>query len=117
MGFYLARCVARQTPREARPKFLIVLWLDSYATSWYTYSMSIFVATGRYKKRDGSYYVYYVLREGYWDKRERRIKQRYVGYIGTRPVLSLSNARKLAQKAGITLDELRRVRGLTIVDD
>lgn len=43
--------------------------------------------------------------------------RRYVAYVGRTKTLYLAKARKLARKIGITLDELRRVRGLRIVED
>lgn len=74
----------------------------------------MFLAKGRRKRKDGSYYCYYVLREAYWDKGERRQKQRHLAYVGTKRTISLDRARKLAKKLGITVEDLRRVRRLKI---
>jgi hypothetical protein len=68
------------------------------------------------RRADGTKRYYFVLRHTEWSKRERRPIQRYLGYIGAKPVLSLKRAKALAKKLGITLDDLRAVRGLKITE-
>jgi len=74
----------------------------------------MFLTTGRRKMKDGSYYTYYVLKETYWDKAEKRQKQRYLAYVGVRRTISQEKAEKIAQKLGCSLDALKRV-GIRIV--
>jgi hypothetical protein len=78
---------------------------------------TMYLARISVRRADGTKRYYFVLRHTEWSKRERRPIQRYLGYIGAKPVLGLKRAKALAKKAGIGLDELRRVNGLRIVDD
>jgi hypothetical protein len=75
----------------------------------------MYLVQARSKRRNG-YYKFYVLRETYWDSREKRQKQRYLAYIGPYPVISRERAKKIAKKLGINLEQLRRVRRLRILD-
>jgi len=81
------------------------------------YACSMYLAKVSVRRADGSKRFYYVLRHTEWSKTERRPIQRYLGYIGAKPILPLKRAKALAKKTGIGLAELRRVRGLRIVDD
>jgi hypothetical protein len=76
----------------------------------------MYLIKGRYKKRDGSYYTFWVLRETVWDRAQKRSVQRYVAYVGPKRTITLQRAQALAKKIGCTVDDLRRVRGLKIVE-
>ena len=78
--------------------------------------MSIFVAKGHRKKSDGSRYEFYVLRETTWDKKAKAVKQGYLAYLGTKPVITGAKAQAIAKKVGVKVDDLRKVRGLKIKD-
>jgi len=80
------------------------------------YACSMYLAKVSVRRADGSKRFYYVLRHTEWSKTERRPIQRYLGYIGAKPVLSLKRAKALAKKLGVTLDDLGAVRGLKIVE-
>lgn len=75
--------------------------------------MSIYVAKTIRRFAKGQR-TYFVLRANIWDKREKRQRTLYLGYLGVKPVLSLDRAKKIATKLGIGLEDLRRVRGLRI---
>jgi hypothetical protein len=62
-------------------------------------------------------WTYYFLRDSKWDARKKRSRNVYLAYVGVRPVLTLKKARAIAKKLGVTLDDLKAVRGLRIVDD
>lgn len=70
-----------------------------------------------FQKVGGKKYAYWVLKETVWDKELKRNVQKYLAYIGRRPVLTLEKAQAICQKLGITLDELRRVRRLKIIEE
>lgn len=70
-----------------------------------------------FQKVGGKKYAYWVLKETVWDKELKRNVQKYLAYIGRRPVLTLAKAQAICQKLGITLDELRRVRRLKIIEE
>lgn len=74
----------------------------------YTHSMSIFIAKGG---RGGKYYV---LKQTVWDKKTKAQRQHYVAYLGASKTITLAKARAIAKKLGISLDDLRKVRGLRI---
>jgi len=61
-------------------------------------------------------WVYYFLRESVWNPRTSRPRHIYKAYIGPHPVLTLEKAQKIAEKIGCTIDELKRVRGLKIIE-
>jgi hypothetical protein len=58
-----------------------------------------------------------VLRQNVWDYQEKRQKTKYVAYLGVKPVLPLAKALKLARRLRLDLDDLKRVRGLKIIED
>jgi hypothetical protein len=62
-------------------------------------------------------WVYYFLRDTQWDPKTKKRRNIYLAYVGVRPVLTLKKARAIAKKLGVTIDDLRCVRGLTIVSD
>lgn len=66
-------------------------------------------------RADGKPWHYYILRDTIWDKRLKRQRHIYRAYIGHYPVISESKARTICRKLGITLDDLKRVRGLKII--
>lgn len=69
-----------------------------------------------YKKRvDGTKGYYYVLYRSYWDYIQKRQKNKYLAYLGTKPEISEEKAKQIATKLGISLDELRKVKKLTIL--
>jgi hypothetical protein len=78
---------------------------------------TMYLAKISVRRADGTKRYYFVLRHTEWSKTERRPIQRYLGYVGAKPILPLKRAKALAKKAGIGLDELRRVNGLRIVSD
>jgi hypothetical protein len=51
---------------------------------------------------------------GFQEKEARNV---YLAYIGTKPVLTEKKARAIAKKLGVTLDDLKAVRGLRIIED
>jgi hypothetical protein len=69
------------------------------------------------RRADGSQRAYYVLTSTVWDKKAKRPRRKYLAYIGTEPSITLKKAREIAQKINCSLDELKAVRGLKIVDD
>jgi hypothetical protein len=79
--------------------------------------MGLYVARMYRNLASGKRLTYHVLRQNVWDYREKRQKTKYVAYLGVKPVLPLSKAIKLARRLRLTLDDLKRVRGLRIVDD
>jgi hypothetical protein len=62
-------------------------------------------------------WVYYFLRDTIWDSKKKKRRNVYRAYIGPRPVLTLKKARQIARKLDVSLDELKRVRGLKIIED
>jgi hypothetical protein len=79
--------------------------------------MGLYIARVYKNLASGRRLAYHVLRRNEWDYASKRQVTRYVCYLGKRPVLPLSKALKLARRLRLTLDDLRRVRGLTIVSD
>jgi hypothetical protein len=77
----------------------------------------MYLAKVSVRRADGSKRFYYVLRHTEWSKTERRPIQRYLGYIGPKPVITLEKAQALCQKLGIGLIDLQNVKGLQIIDD
>ena len=84
---------------------------------------AMFLAESKRKAADGSTYPYYSLRRAYWDPDEKRNKQETLAGIGREPRLTESEARELAERVSgtlgetVTVDDLREVRRLEIVDD
>ncbi len=60
---------------------------------------------------------YYVLRRNFWDEKARAVRQQYLAYVGATPAITLEKAREIAQKIGCSLEELKAVNGLKIVDE
>jgi hypothetical protein len=79
--------------------------------------MGLYVARVYKNLASGKQLTYHVLRMNVWDYREKRQKTKYVAYLGVKPVLPLSKALKLARKLRLSLDDLKRVRGLRIIED
>jgi hypothetical protein len=79
--------------------------------------MGLYVARMYRNLASGKRLTYFVLRQNVWDYREKRQKTKYVGYLGVKPVLPISKALKLARKLRLSLDDLKRVRGLRIIED
>ena len=83
----------------------------------------MFVTQQRTKRREGGYYTYWVIRESYWDKKQKRQRQRHLATIGKTQKLSLDEARDLAEelteKTGreVTVDELRGMKRIRVVED
>ncbi|MBI1743944.1 hypothetical protein HYR54_12895 [Candidatus Acetothermia bacterium] len=78
----------------------------------------MFVTQHRRKRQDGSEYRYWVLKRVVWDKKLKKNRQEYVSYIGpgAKPVLSLSKAKAICKKTGLTLHHLDSVKRLKITD-
>jgi len=76
--------------------------------------MSIYIAKAFKKMASGKRLIYFVLRQNVWDHTEKRQRTKYIAYVGKQPVLSLEKAREIADKLGIELEELARVRRLEI---
>lgn len=77
-------------------------------------TMGIYLARTFQRRADGSKRVYYILRLNYWDFDQKRQRARYLAYLGREPVLTEEKAKALAKKLGVTIDDLRLVRGLRI---
>jgi hypothetical protein len=77
----------------------------------------MYIAKTFVRRADGSKRYYFVLRDTIWDKVQKRPVQKYVAYLGVQPIISLERAQEIAQENGLTIDDLKRVRGLTIVND
>jgi len=77
---------------------------------------AMYLIQGRRKRPDGSYYTFWVLRETVWDKSQKRPVQKYLGYVGRYPVISEKKAKQIAKKIGCSIDDLRRVKGLKIIE-
>lgn len=67
------------------------------------------------RRADGTKRYYYVLRHTTWSKKEKRPIQRYLAYIGPKAIITEVKARKIAKKVSVSLDDLKRVRGLKII--
>lgn len=76
----------------------------------------MFLAKTTRRSGDGSLRTYYVLRDSYWDKKLKRQRHRYIAYLGPKPVLTLAKARALARKLDCSLEDLKRVKRLKIVE-
>jgi hypothetical protein len=77
----------------------------------------MYIAKTFVRRADGTKRYYFVLRHTVWDKVQKRPVQKYIAYLGVQPIISLERAQEIAQENGLTIDDLRRVRGLTIVSD
>jgi hypothetical protein len=77
----------------------------------------MYIAKTFVRRADGTKRYYFVLRDTIWDKVQKRPVQKYIAYLGVQPIISLERAQEIAQENGLTIDDLRRVRGLTIVNN
>jgi hypothetical protein len=77
----------------------------------------MYIAKTFVRRADGTKRYYFVLRHTVWDKVQKRPVQKYVAYLGVQPIITLARAQEIAQENGLTIDDLKRVRGLTIVHD
>jgi hypothetical protein len=63
---------------------------------------------------------YYVLKKSMWEPGKDgpgATRQRYIAYVGKEPQLTRKKALKICAEKGLKLEDLKRVRGLTIVED
>jgi hypothetical protein len=60
--------------------------------------------------------AYYQLCTNLWDTKKKAVKQVYLASAGRHKTISLEKAREIAKKIGCSLDDLRAVNGLRIVD-
>ncbi len=67
-----------------------------------------------WKTVNGKRYPAWVLKKAVWDKDQKRQKQVYVAYVGTKKVLSWTKAQEICQDKGISLEELQHVKRLQI---
>jgi len=79
--------------------------------------MSLYISRVYRKLASGKKLVYFVLRANVWDYAEKRQRTKYVSYLGKEPKLSLKRAREIAKRIGIKPEDLKRVRGLKIIED
>ena len=79
------------------------------------YIHGMYLAKISVRRADGSKRFYFVLRHTEWSKTEKRPIQRYLGYIGPKPQIPLEKARALCKKLKISLEDLRKIRGLKII--
>lgn len=85
--------------------------------------MAFILVKTRRQTKDGKIYPFYALRENYWDSQAKATRQRHIIYVGTKPEITESRARELAQRISektgrrITVEDLRKVRRLRIVPD
>jgi len=77
----------------------------------------LILAKTRRQTKAGKQYPFYVLRENAWDTTVQATRQRYIAYVGVRPILTESKAGSICEAKGLTLDQLRAVKGLSIVPD
>jgi hypothetical protein len=80
-------------------------------------SQGFYIARNPTNLASGKRRVYYVLRRSVWDREEKRRKTLYVAYLGVKPELPLSRAKKICKRWRIPLEALWSVRRLKIVDD
>ena len=66
--------------------------------------------------RNGKKYEAWVLKSAFWDKENKRMKQKYLAYIGKTKSIKLDQALKICEKLEISLDELRSVKRLRIIE-
>jgi len=85
-------------------------------TSTECYSdLSMFLAK-TWSKRNGKKYEAWVLKSAIWDKETKRMKQKYLAYIGKTKSISLDKALQICEKLNISLDELKRVKRLRVLE-
>jgi hypothetical protein len=83
--------------------------------------MTIFVSkAGRsYQTKAGAKktYRYYVLKANVWDSKVHAQRQKFLISLGAKPQLPISKAKELCKQWGISLEKLKSVKRLKIVDD
>jgi hypothetical protein len=77
--------------------------------------MSLFLAKLK-RVVKGKEYVYWTLRQNVWTK-GKGLKQRYIASLGRSRSISTERAKEIAKKIGCSLEELKAVNGLKVVDD
>jgi hypothetical protein len=77
----------------------------------------MYIAKTFVRRADGTKRYYFVLRHTIWDKAQKRPVQKYIAYLGVQPIITFWRAQEIAEESGLTIDDLRRIRGLTITDD
>lgn len=80
-------------------------------------AMSVFITRSRKQPASGPSYEFLELRENYYDKTVKGVRQRYIGYLGRRAVLTASQAKRICRRRGLRMEQLRRVKGLKLVPD
>jgi hypothetical protein len=81
-------------------------------------TMALFLTKGSKKPKGkaDTTHTFYVLRENRWDREAKAQRQRHVAYIGVTPEITQAKAERICREKGITMDQLRRVRRLRIVE-
>ncbi len=76
----------------------------------------MFLARAGKKRKDGSYYTYWVIRHAFWDKKQKRVVLKNLAYLTSNkePVIPLHKAQAIARKLGITVEKLAKIKGLRI---
>lgn len=83
--------------------------------------MAIFISKTT-QIQNGRRYGYYILKANLWDAETKAVRQRYLASLGTTKTITVAKAKELIKRLrakgfDVTLDDLRRVRGLKIVAD
>lgn len=68
------------------------------------------------QRKGGRVYVYYALRETYWDPEKKTLRQRYLAGLGPSRRIRPKRAQEICKKLKISLEELRAVKGLRIAE-
>lgn len=80
--------------------------------------MALFLTRGTKKPKGkaNATHRFYVLRESRWDRETKDSQQRHVAYIGVKPEITQEKAERICEEKGITMDQLRGVKRLTILE-
>lgn len=78
---------------------------------------SLFLVQTRKQLKDGRKYPFWELRESRYEPKIGAMKPRYIAYIGISKTITESKARSICEAKGLTLEQLRAVKGLMIVPD
>jgi len=78
--------------------------------------MSLFLAKSRRQMKNGTIYEFYVLRKNHWDAERKATRQEYIAYVGKEKRITKEKAMKIEREKGISLDELKTVEGLEIIE-
>lgn len=80
--------------------------------------MALFLTRGSKKPKGKSTatHSFYVLRQHHRDRKTRTRRQRHIAYIGMKPEISAEKAERICKEKGITMDQLRGVKRLTILE-